>query len=126
MDRLQVVLEPHRREILRLVWSEEASAGELAARFDVSFGAVSQHLALLRDAGFVTVRREGTRRYYRADRERLGDLGAVLQAMWASTLDRLVDTIEQDRGVKTPRREQDRGVKPPRRAPRTVRTHGRR
>jgi DNA-binding transcriptional ArsR family regulator len=115
MDRLQVVLEPHRREILRLVWSEEASAGELAAQFDVSFGAVSQHLALLRDAGFVTVRREGTRRYYRADRERLGDLGAVLQAMWASTLDRLVDTIEQDRGVK------------PRRASRTTgRTHGRR
>lgn len=103
MDRLQVVTEPHRREILRLVWRREASAGELAGQFDVSFGAVSQHLALLRDHGFVTVRREGTRRFYKADRERLGDLTRVLEAMWASTLDRLVDTIEADRRVK-PRR----------------------
>jgi DNA-binding transcriptional ArsR family regulator len=104
MDRLQVVLEPHRRELLRLVWTDEMSAGSLASRFDVSFGAISQHLALLRDAGFVTVRRDGTRRYYRADRERLGDLATVLEAMWASTLDRLVDTIEEDAGHKRPRK----------------------
>ncbi|HXA29091.1 MAG TPA: metalloregulator ArsR/SmtB family transcription factor [Candidatus Angelobacter sp.] len=98
MDRLQVVTEPHRREILRMVWRREASAGDIAARFEVSFGAVSQHLALLREHGFVTVRRDGTRRFYRADRERLGDLTRVLEAMWASTLDRLVDTIEEDHG----------------------------
>ena len=95
MDALQVVAEPRRREILRLVWAEEASASEIAARFDVTFPAVSQHLGVLRRAGFVSVRREGTRRFYRADRERLGDLAVVLQRMWASTLDELATLAEE-------------------------------
>jgi DNA-binding transcriptional ArsR family regulator len=95
MDALQVIAEPRRREILRLVWDEEASAGEIAARFDVSFPAVSQHLAVLREAGFVSVRREGTRRLYRADREQLGDLAQVLQAMWASAVDELAALAEE-------------------------------
>jgi DNA-binding transcriptional ArsR family regulator len=89
MDALQVIAEPRRREILRLVWDEEVPAGEIAARFEVSFPAVSQHLAVLREAGFVSVRRDGTRRLYRADRAALGDLAAVLQRMWASSLDEL-------------------------------------
>ena len=105
MDGLQVVVEPHRREILRLIWTDEATAGGLAAHFDVTFGAVSQHLAVLREAGFVQVRKEGTRRFYRADRQRLGDLAPVLEAMWASTLDRLVDAIEEEvRGDRRGRR----------------------
>jgi DNA-binding transcriptional ArsR family regulator len=95
MDALQVIAEPRRREILRLVWEDEVSAGEIAARFNVSFPAVSQHLAVLREAGFVSVRRDGTRRLYRADRERLGDLADVLQRMWASTLDELVVLAEE-------------------------------
>jgi DNA-binding transcriptional ArsR family regulator len=95
MDALQVIAEPRRREILRLVWEREVSAGDIAARFDVSFPAVSQHLAVLREAGFVSVRRDGTRRLYRADRERLGDLAGVLQRMWASTLDELAVLAEE-------------------------------
>jgi DNA-binding transcriptional ArsR family regulator len=95
MDALQVIAEPRRREILRLVWDEEASAGEIAARFDVSFPAVSQHLAVLREAGFVRVRREGTRRLYRADREQLGDLADVLQRMWASAVNELASLAEE-------------------------------
>lgn len=96
MDALQVVSEPRRREILRLVWSDELSAGEIAGRFDVTFGAVSQHLGILRDAGFVQLRREGNRRLYRADRERLGPLAQALEAMWTDTLDRLADAVELD------------------------------
>lgn len=96
MDALQVVSEPRRREILRLVWTDELSAGEIAARFDVTFGAVSQHLGILRDAGFVQLRREGNRRLYRADRERLGPLAQALEAMWSDTLDRLADAVESD------------------------------
>ena len=96
MDGLQIVSEPRRREILRLVWDGELMAGEIADRFDVTFGAVSQHLAVLRDAGFVRVRRDGVRRFYRADRERLGPLVAVLEAMWSSTLDRLAEAVEAD------------------------------
>jgi DNA-binding transcriptional ArsR family regulator len=98
MDSLQVVSEPRRREILRLVWDRELSAGEIARQFDVSFGAVSQHLGILRSAGFVRARKEGNRRLYQADRERLGPLGVVLEAMWAETLDRLADAVESDLG----------------------------
>ena len=96
MDVLQVITEPRRREILHLVWNRELSAGDIASSFDVTFGAVSQHLGVLRDAGFVRVRREGNRRYYQADRERLGPLAQALEAMWSTTLDRLAEAVEAD------------------------------
>jgi DNA-binding transcriptional ArsR family regulator len=96
MDALQVVIEPRRREILRLVWDHELSAGDIASAFDVSFGAVSQHLGVLRRAGFVRVRSEGNRRFYQADRERLGPLAQALEAMWTATLDQLADAVERD------------------------------
>ncbi|HYZ93078.1 MAG TPA: metalloregulator ArsR/SmtB family transcription factor, partial [Actinomycetota bacterium] len=83
MDRLQIVAEPRRREILRLVWDRELSAGEIADRFDVSFAAVSQHLGVLRDARLVSVRRDGRRRLYRADRAGVGDLRTTLEWMWS-------------------------------------------
>jgi DNA-binding transcriptional ArsR family regulator len=100
MDALQVVSQPRRREILRLVWTDELSAGDIAGRFDVTFGAVSQHLGILREAGFVQLRREGNRRLYRADRERLGPLAQALEAMWTQTLDRLADAVESDVGTR--------------------------
>lgn len=96
MDPLTVVAEPRRREILGLIWDHELPAGRIASHFDVTFGAVSQHLGILRDAGFVRVRQEGNRRFYSADKEALGPLGPVLEAMWADTLDRLVEAIEAD------------------------------
>ncbi len=94
MDELQVVAEPRRREILRLVWDRELSAGEIASRFDVSFPAVSQHLGVLRDAGFVTIRRDGRARLYRADRKALGPLRPMLEKMWGRSLDRLAELVE--------------------------------
>jgi DNA-binding transcriptional ArsR family regulator len=96
MDMIQVIGEPRRREILRLVWKRELSSGEIASRFDVTFGAVSQHLAVLREAGAVRVRAAGNQRFYRADRARLGPLAAALEAMWSDTLDQLADAIETD------------------------------
>lgn len=96
MDDLQIVAEPTRREILRLIWARERTAGDIAGRFSSTFGAVSQHLAVLRDAGFVEVRRAGTQRWYRAIPDRLGPLRPALEAMWGSTLDELVETIERD------------------------------
>ena len=96
MDALQVVSQRHRREILRLTWERELAAGEIAAHFDVTFGAVSQHLAVLRDAGFVRQRRAGNHRFYRADRERLGPLAKALEAMWIDALDQLAATVEAE------------------------------
>lgn len=96
MDALKVVAEPRRREILRLVWDRELAAGEIADRFDVTFAAVSQHLGVLRDAGFVSVRREGRARLYRADRKALGPLRPMLEKMWSGSLDRLVRLVEKE------------------------------
>lgn len=92
----QIVSEPRRREILRLVWDDERSAGDIASNFDVTFGAVSQHLGILRRARLVTTRRDGNHIYYRADQERLEPFRATLEAMWSATLDGLADAIERD------------------------------
>lgn len=96
MDDLQVIAEPRRREILALVWDREMAAGEIASRVEVSFGAVSQHLGVLREAGFVRLRKEGNRRYYRADRDRLTPYRQILEAMWGDSLDRLARAVEEE------------------------------
>jgi DNA-binding transcriptional ArsR family regulator len=99
MDAMRVVAEPNRREILRLVWDGERSASEIAAHLDrITFGAVSQHLGVLRGAGFVVVRRDGSRRFYRADRAALGPLAGMLEQMWAGRLDRLAELAETEEG----------------------------
>jgi DNA-binding transcriptional ArsR family regulator len=91
---LDAISSPRRREILRLVWERELSAGDIAARFDVSWSAISQNLAVLRKAGLVAERREANRRYYRADPRALGSLQTALQEMWAQDLDRLRRAVE--------------------------------
>ena len=102
MDPLQVIAEPRRRDILKLVWDEELAAGDIAGRFDVTFGAVSQHLSVLRDAGYVRVRKDGNKRLYAVDKNQLGPLRGILEAMWIDTLDRLADTIERDLAADDP------------------------
>lgn len=92
---MQIVAEPTRREIIRLVWDDEMSAGDIASRFDITFGAVSQHLSRLREAGLVEMRRDGNMRIYRADRDALEPFRQILEMAWAGTLQRLADTIEQ-------------------------------
>ncbi|MGH7553090.1 MAG: ArsR/SmtB family transcription factor [Longimicrobiales bacterium] len=94
MDAIKVIAEPRRRDILRLCWDAECAAGELAAHFDITFGAVSQHLKVLRVAGLVSVRKDGTRRYYLANRAELGPLAAYLESMWSHQLDQLATLTE--------------------------------
>lgn len=79
-----------------MVWKDERTAGDIAARFDVSFAAVSQHLGVLRDHQLVRVRRDGRRRLYRADRRALGELRPVLERMWRDTLDRLAELAAEE------------------------------
>jgi DNA-binding transcriptional ArsR family regulator len=95
VDALQLIAEPRRQEILRLVWDEERPVGDLVELLDLSYAGVSQHLALLRGAGFVTVRRDGKRRLYRADRDGLGPLAQFLESFWAGSLDRLARLAER-------------------------------
>jgi DNA-binding transcriptional ArsR family regulator len=86
-DALRALAEPRRRAILRLVAHDELAAGEIAAAFEVTRTAVSQHLTVLRNAGLITERREGTRRLYRAHPKGLDGLRRFLDDMWAASLD---------------------------------------
>lgn len=92
---LKALAEPRRRAILRLVWSRELPATDIADRFgDVSRPAISQHLAVLKAAGLVTERRDGTRRLYQANTDTMEELRAFLDDHWTSGLERLRDVAE--------------------------------
>lgn len=93
---LSVIAEPTRQRILQLVWTTERSAGEIAGEFPVSFSAVSQHLAALREAGLVECRREGKKRWYIANRAALGPLAQALEAMWSERLGVLKALAERE------------------------------
>jgi DNA-binding transcriptional ArsR family regulator len=100
MEPLQVIAAPRRLRILELVWDQEMSAGDIAAQFEVSWSAVSQQLRILRTAGFVTERRDGTRRIYRADKSGLGSLRSVVEDHWRHSLDRVKDLAEAEQRRK--------------------------
>ena len=92
---LKALAEPRRREILRLVWSQELPASDIAHHFrEVTRPAISQHLGVLKEAGLVTERRDGTRRLYRADRTEMTKLRQFLDDYWTSGLERLRDIAE--------------------------------
>src|SRR5450755_5137896 len=95
----RALAEPRRRAILRLVAHDELAAGEIAAAFDVSRTAVSQHLTVLKNAGLLDERRDGTRRLYRARPEGLAELRQFLNGMWASSLDAARRLVEAERGI---------------------------
>jgi DNA-binding transcriptional ArsR family regulator len=98
-EALRALAEPRRRAILRLVAHDELAAGEIAAAFDVTRTAVSQHLTVLRNAGLLSERRAGTRRLYRARPEGLAGLREFLEDMWASSLDVARRLAEAERGI---------------------------
>jgi len=98
-EALKAIAEPRRRAILRLVADEELAAGEIAAAFEVTRTAVSQHLTVLKQAGLLTERRDGTRRLYRARPEGLAGLREFLAEMWASSLDAARQIVEAERGI---------------------------
>jgi DNA-binding transcriptional ArsR family regulator len=93
---LKAIAAPHRLRILRLVRDEELSAGEIAAHFDVTRPAVSQHLTVLKEAGLVNERRNGTRRLYRARPEGLAELRAFLDELWGERLEALKREAERE------------------------------
>jgi DNA-binding transcriptional ArsR family regulator len=95
---IKALAEPNRRRILELVSDRELSAGEIAAEFNVTRPAVSQHLGVLRDAGLIVDRREGTRRLYRARPEGLAPLRAFLERFWDDRLERLRLAAELEEG----------------------------
>jgi DNA-binding transcriptional ArsR family regulator len=97
---LKAIAAPRRRQILSLVRDGELSAGEIAGHFDVTRPAVSQHLNVLKEAGLVTERRNGTKRLYRARPEGLAHLKAFLEEFWDERLDVLRIEAEREEREK--------------------------
>ena len=93
---IRALAEPRRREILELVRNAELPAGEIATHFDVTRPAISQHLHVLRDAGLVSERRDGTRRLYRARPEGLTELRRYLDTFWDGPLEQLKHAAERE------------------------------
>jgi DNA-binding transcriptional ArsR family regulator len=93
----RALAEPRRRQILRLVTHFELAAGEIAETFEVSRTAVSQHLSVLKHAGLLEERRDGTRRLYRARRAGMAELRDYLEEMWSESLDMARALVEADR-----------------------------
>lgn len=93
---LHALAEPRRRQILHLVWDRELPAGEIAAQFDVTRPAISQHLRVLREASLVTERRDGTRRLYRARPDTVAELRQFLDEYWTRGLEQLREVAEAD------------------------------
>jgi len=95
-DLLRALAEPRRRAIVRLVWARELSAGAIAAHFDVTRPAISQHLTVLKASGLVVERRDGTRRLYRARPERVAEVVRFLESFWDERLERLKQAAEAE------------------------------
>jgi DNA-binding transcriptional ArsR family regulator len=109
---LDIIASPRRREILRLIWNQEQSAGDIhRAMPDVTFGAVSLQLRGLVSAGVVDVRSEHRNRFYRARREALGPVADILERMWDDALWKLKLAAELE--------ESRRGPKPRHKGPKT-------
>jgi DNA-binding transcriptional ArsR family regulator len=108
---LDAIASPRRREILRLVWDEEQTAGNIhRAMPDVTFGAVSLQLRSLAEAGLVDVRTQQRNRFYRARREALGPAVEILERMWDDALWKLKLTaeLEETRRGPKPRRRRNK------------------
>ena len=104
---LKAIAEPNRRRILTLVRDEEMSSGEIASHFDISAPAVSQHLKVLKEAGLVDERRNGTRRLYSLRRAGLIDLREFLETFWSAGLDRLKHAAEAEQRKQQRRKRGD-------------------
>jgi DNA-binding transcriptional ArsR family regulator len=97
---IQALAEPRRREILNRVRDAELTAGEIASGFDVTRPAISQHLGVLKEAGLVSERREGTKRFYRARPEGLAELREFLEGFWTFSLEQLKEEAQKEERTK--------------------------
>jgi DNA-binding transcriptional ArsR family regulator len=108
---MRAIAEPRRREILGLVRDGELSAGEIAAHFDISRPAVSQHLTVLRQAGLLDERRDGVRRLYRTRAEGFASIREFINEFWTDRLERLklaAELEQQRRDKRAKRRDRNR------------------
>jgi DNA-binding transcriptional ArsR family regulator len=101
---LRALADPHRRAMVRLVRDAEMPAGQIAANFALTQQAVSQHLMVLKRAGLLEERREGTRRLYRFRPASLEPVRELLDEFWPDALEKLKHAVERDHPRKRPRK----------------------
>jgi len=102
---LKALAEPNRRRILSLVRDDELTAGEIASHFEVSRPAVSQHLTVLKEAGLVHERRNGTRRLYSVRTEGFDEVKSFLESFWDVRLEALKREAEREEKEKHGKRD---------------------
>jgi DNA-binding transcriptional ArsR family regulator len=95
-EAMKAIANPHRQEILRLVWDRELTSSEIASQFELTWPTVSFNLKVLREAGLVRERRDGTRRLYSADRKALRPVEALLRELWRGKLQKLGELAERE------------------------------
>lgn len=103
MQSLNALSDPTRRRIIELLATEEYTAGELVAEFDMSAPAISQHLKILRDSELVQVRAEGQRRVYAVNPAGFEELDAWLHRMhgfWSGRLDALEKAMRDEKPTR--------------------------
>ena len=96
-DVYRAIADGNRRRLLELLREQERSVQELMPHFDVTMGAISQHLRILEESGLVARRKQGRFRYYRAKPQalkRVHDWTAQYRSFWKSRLDRLGDYLD--------------------------------
>jgi DNA-binding transcriptional ArsR family regulator len=94
---LRALANPTRRAMLELVWDAERSSSQIADAVGATRPAASQHLKVLRDAGLVRVRTDGSQRLYRVDAERMAEVRGALERFWGARLGQLSVAIAADR-----------------------------
>ncbi len=100
-DPFRSLGDVHRRAIIEMLATGERSVQEIAAQLPISRPAVSRHLRLLKSAGMVADRPDGTRRLYRLQEEGLEAVLGYLQRVWGDVAKRfklLADNIHEDEG----------------------------
>jgi DNA-binding transcriptional ArsR family regulator len=111
--RLSALASPRRREILRLLWERELTAGAIReAMPDVTFGAVSLQLKVLLDAGLVECEVDRQFRVYRVRRDAVGPMTSMLESMWTDALWQLKLQAELEETRRGPRPRRRRRARP--------------
>ena len=95
---IQALGDPTRRSVFELLREGPRSVGELAGGLPVSRPAVSQHLRVLKEAGLVRERRQGTRNFYSVNGEGLAELRAYFEGFWDEALASFKTAAETEEG----------------------------
>ena len=103
IDVFQTLADPTRRQLVEALRDGELAVNDLVARVDIHQSGVSRHLRMLHEAGFVTVRADGPRRFYALSPEPFRELDAWMQgyrALWDARLDRFADALAHKKARK--------------------------